>query len=787
MPPTRREAAEEYYKRKLARRSLLDFCAYTHPQWQSAEHHRKICELLERVERGEVKRAIIEAPPRHGKSEVVSRRFAAWYLGKNPGKEIISTAYSADLAVDEYGRKVRNIVGDQLFRNVFPGVKLAEDSKAAGRWNTNHGGGYIAAGVHGGITGRGANCIAEGQRVLTRFGWAPIETIRVGDIVFTHRGRWRQVTAVKQNGVRRVLKVTGRYGNVVCTDDHKLLSKDGWRAAEEPRALFEADMRTLWRSVCAERPVAQQEAKATILHGAVQQGVRSREVGCASGEAPVCSLWEDPQERFGEVLLSGVQVCARTKHREHDQAFEDYMPDMSACLQTRFAQDCVLLDEVQGRGTQHKDGWQGEPELQDRGLFARLHTALQTNHFSSDEAWSIVRGLRLNASALYAPHRPEQEEQRSDEPDRDLFEMPSRISQIEEFGEARVYDIQVDGDSSFVVEGFIAHNCFLIDDPFAGRADADSEKERAYVWSWYDAEAKLRLAPNGAIVIVNTRWHSEDLVGLVLKHHVDDNWEVLKLPAISNDGGEERALWPERFSLEHLQKLRANYMRSHPREWYALYQQQPTTDSGTYIERAWFTERYENAPAELNVYIVSDFAITEAQEGKDPDHTEHGVFGVAPDDKLYVLDWWHGQTTTDVWVEELLRLVKQWKPLCWFGEGGVVGKSMQPIIDKLMRQRKIYCRTERLNPIHDKASRGRAFQGRAHAGDVMFPRSEWAERVINQCVAFPGGAHDDAFDVCAWMGLAIDQAHPAIATPVRPPKKRRDYKEEVSRETWKIA
>lgn len=486
---TRAEAARELLRRDDARERLIDFAAYTHPQWMSAEHHRLICEKLEAVSRGEIKRLVIEAPPRHGKTELTSRRFPAWYLGKHPDREIISTAYNADLAIDEYGRKVRNIVRDPLYANVFPHVTLAEDSKAAGRWNTNHGGGYIAGGVDTGLTGRGAHLL-------------------------------------------------------------------------------------------------------------------------------------------------------------------------------------------------------------------------------------------------------------------------------------------------------------LIDDPFKGRAEADSERQRQNVWAWYDSDARTRLAPNGAVVIINTRWHEEDLTGMVLKHHADEGWVRLTLPAIIGEGTpNERALWPERFGLEHLRSLRASYMKSHPREWFALYQQEPRSEQGGYIERAWFAERYDKQPKQMNVYICSDFAITEAEEGKDPDFTEHGVFGLAPDDKIYVLDWWYGQTTTDVWVEELLRLIKQWKPVCWFGEGGVVGKAIEPLINRMMRERKIYCRTERLSPIADKASRGRAFQGRAHAGHVLFPRTPWAERVINQCVAFPGAAHDDAFDVMAWIGLAIDQAHPAIALPVKQDKPRDRWAkafEKKAENSWKV-
>lgn len=165
--PGRVEAAEELLKRRAARKSLLDFASYTHPSWQTGQHHRKICEALERVERGEVKRQMIFAPPRHGKSEIASKRFPAWYMGRHPDHQIIACSYNDELATD-FGRSVRNLVADQLYRNVFPGVALSADSTAAGRWQSNHGGVYVATGIGGPITGRGATLAIIGDPLKNR-------------------------------------------------------------------------------------------------------------------------------------------------------------------------------------------------------------------------------------------------------------------------------------------------------------------------------------------------------------------------------------------------------------------------------------------------------------------------------------------------------------------------------------------------------------------------------------------------------------------------------------------
>ena len=113
---------------------------------------------FERVARGENKRLIINMPPRHTKSEFASYLLPAWFLGKFPHKKVIQTAHTAELS-DGFGRKVRNLVDQDVYKDIFPGVGLQADSKAAGRWNTNKGGEYFAIGVGGAVTGKGADLL----------------------------------------------------------------------------------------------------------------------------------------------------------------------------------------------------------------------------------------------------------------------------------------------------------------------------------------------------------------------------------------------------------------------------------------------------------------------------------------------------------------------------------------------------------------------------------------------------------------------------------------------------
>ena len=454
--PSRQEAARELLTRQDAASSLIGFTEYTYPRYRTARHHRIIAEQIERVERREIDRLMLLVPPRHGKTELASKRGPAYNLGRNPHRQIITASATETFATD-VGREVRNIVGSQEFANIFPGVSLAADSAAAGRWHTKQGGIFSAVGVGSQILGRGA-------------------------------------------------------------DD------------------------------------------------------------------------------------------------------------------------------------------------------------------------------------------------------------------------------------------------FIIDDPFATMEDAQSETQRRKVIEWYQGSVYNRLQPGGTITLINHRMHDEDLSGyLIERQNFDgDKWEIVNLPAIDTDG---EALWPEAYPLPALERIKANTL---PRFWSALFQQNPQPDEGTYFRRDWFAERWgPQRPAALNVYGTSDYAVTD--DGGD--YTVHRVWGIAPDGALYMLDGWRGQTSSDKWIEEKLALIKRWKPFAWFGEGGVIQKSIEPALKRRMREAQIFCRLEWVPSIHDKPTRARGFQARASMGLVRLPVGPVGDAILDEYLRFPAGKHDDEVDCGGLIGRALDEAHPAIARP----------------------
>jgi len=454
------EAAAELLKRRHAKNSMLGFTRYTLPSYDSAPHHELIASKLEAVERGDCKRLMIFMPPRHGKSELASRRFPAWFMGKNPTLEVIAASYNSDLASD-FGREVRGIVGSEEFSRVFNGVGLKSDDRAADRWRLTHGGAYRAVGVGTAATGRGADLL-------------------------------------------------------------------------------------------------------------------------------------------------------------------------------------------------------------------------------------------------------------------------------------------------------------LIDDPFKDRQEADSEATRRRVWEWYRSTAYTRLSPGGRVVIIQTRWHEDDLSGkLIDKMETGaDQWDVLSLPAISDDG---IALWPERYPIERLNEIKRTIGQ---REWSALYMQRPQPDEGSFFLRDWF-KKWTIRPANLAIYGTSDYAVTD----NGGDYTVHRVWGVCPQGNIYRLDGWRGQTSADVWIEEKLNLMAKHKPLAWFGEGGVIQKAVEPMLKRRMMERRVFCRLEWVSSIHDKPTRARSFQAMASMGKVFMETGA----DLSEFLSFPAGKHDDDVDTATLMGRVIDQAHPAIVRTPQINTRRQDY------------
>lgn len=345
-------------------------------------------------------------------------------------------------------------------------------------------------------------------------------------------------------------------------------------------------------------------------------------------------------------------------------------------------------------------------------------------------------------------------------------------------GQRSVEEWALDNGSEYLAGGLLSGMTgnratdILVDDPVAGREEADSANVRKKTREAYEDDLSTRLMPGGATVIIQTRWHEDDLSGGILPRDWAGesgmirgrdglDWFVLCLPAIADRLDDPlgrkigEPLWPEWFTGEHFERFRRN-----ARTWSALFQQKPTPDSGDYFKAEWF-RYYETRPKLLRIYGATDAAVTDEQDSDgEPDYTEHGIFGVDSEGNIFVLDWWSGQTTSDVWGDAQLDLVKKWKPLKWFGESGVIRRATEPFLKKRMRERKVYQVLEWLASIVDKPTRARSIQGRFSMGMVYLPSEtlgfEWLPKVKAQLLGFPAAAFDDCVDVFSLIGRGMD-------------------------------
>lgn len=245
--------------------SFVFFAKQMWPIFISGKHHSIMSDAFERVARGDLKRLIINMPPRHTKSEFASYLLPSWFLGKHPEKKIIQTAHTAELAVG-FGRKVRNLVSSEEYRKVFDTV-LSSDSKAAGRWNTDAGGDYFAIGVGGAVTGKGADLLiiddphseqeakqgnpAVFDNVYEWFTSGPRQRLQPGGAIIIVMTRWS-----KRDLTGQILKNAGKEG------------VDQWEIIDFPAIMPSGTplwpafwSKTALEALKAELPVAKWEAQ----------------------------------------------------------------------------------------------------------------------------------------------------------------------------------------------------------------------------------------------------------------------------------------------------------------------------------------------------------------------------------------------------------------------------------------------------------------------------------------------------------------------------------------------
>ena len=705
----------------LKARAVLELAAFATKLWggyKPARHHHKIAAALERVARGELKRLMIFMPPRHGKSMLASEFFPAWYLGRNPTHQVIAATYAQGLA-DDFGRKVRNIMQDPGFAEVFPGTLLADDSQAANRFHLSQRGAYFAVGAGGPITGRGADLLliddpikgredAESETMRQRLkDWytsvartrlmpggaivviqcmtgdtpvmrpdgteTPLRDIRRGDKVATFENGLVAVSTVlnwANNGPDNILEITTESGIIVKAN------------ARHPFLVQAEDGSRIW-------------VRAMNLH----LGQNMLRVKRASGRAKrvagrtatfpssVAAIAASTTLRFAGPVATGPHLSTRPISATGISSIVTASASSTTtnCSPSRAA-------SVQSAASPHRQATPGHIGV----ISCVLTTATTARRFAVCSAttviWRSAMARRLKSLS---------------QPLSICRVTPDPIVHIAHAGLEDVFDVQIERTENFIANGLVSHN---------------------------------------------TRWHEDDLAGWLLKEHQHENWETLNLPAIAEPGDalkrtEGEALWPTAYPVSELAVIRKSVGG---RDWSALYQQRPSAAEGSVFKREhWrYYQPTESEPKAL-ISALGCFQVVQAwdtafKKGSLNDYSVGVTIGISPN-RYYVLDCWRDRLEFPDLKRAVMAQAAKWGATAVLVEDTAAGQSLLQELGRNTRLPLIPVKADR-----DKVSRASAVTPTHEAGLCYLPGgAHWLSDFVDELASFPSAPHDDQVD--AWV------------------------------------
>lgn len=744
-------AARELALRELARRRFLPFIRRFHPEYMAGWFHIDVCERLERfmadVEAKKSPRLMIFAPPRHGKSQAGSKTYPAWVLGHHPDWEIMSCAYSATLA-ERFSRALRSIMRDERYHAVFQ-TRLDPDTQSVSLWETTEGGGLMAAGVGGPITGSGAHimliddpiknreeaesasirqsikdwytstaytrlapgggvliiqCMTGDTQVLMADGTERrLDELQVGDQVATYdEGRLTtsSVRNWKSNGRDSCYRITTSSGNIgTANTRHPFLVYD----SGELKWTRLGDLRT--------------GQKIVTLRGSGESGEARRAAGtdvtsqCAAGGCAPATT----RNRSG-LTATALRLLGRIHH----------------LVSPRSSSIVMGLRSLTTSGF-----WKGKAAAALCAGARHMKRAIRHIGAQFSASTTATRQAKCEGCSATIATSPQATQRPQNEPP----QWPStsdftltEIVAIDYVGEEEVFDVQIDRTENFIANGLVSHN---------------------------------------------TRWHDDDLSGWLIKEMQDgtgDVWEVVEYPAIAlvdepyRKAGEP--LHPERYDLDALLRIK-NVLPD--RDWWALYQQKPIADEGAYFTRDMFDFYFaEQRPKDedLVFYDAWDFAIGQKDHN---DWTVGLCAGLDRNGDLWLVDRDRGKYDGSQIVEHLIDFHLERRSQITGLEKGMIEMSIGPFLERRIAERKAWTLyTHELKTRgRDKIARARAIQGMAKQGKVHLPHPsecDWVEDFLAELLRFPSGVHDDQVDAFAWLGQMITEM--SAAPTLTPPKKK---------------
>lgn len=656
--------------------------------WKDGWAIEAIAEHLQAVVDGDIKRLIINLPPRMGKSSVCSVALPAWAWAQpekrwgptsGPAVQFLHASYAAQLSVRD-SVKCRRLIQSPWYQQHWgKRFHLASDQNVKGRFLNDKGGERLITSVGSAATGEGGSCFVAGTLVDTPSGRVPIEQIKPDMVVYAfdhQRGKVvkSRVVATAERASRDLYKLHTTAGHsFTCTGDHPVFAEgrgyiragdmgprdrvlvsgggeapNGHDAAPDMRPLRHADRQA---SVRDTQGAKTGESGRLLLQEVLLGASRYEE------QPPMRDMRHFGREAFSQpILLRPMQDRGAVAPPENVA-----MPPVRNDVRTegRWSQKVLQLG-VCGRGSFGAHERPEEFQFHEVGEILEPISGYAQDHSGAGRV--SVRGLRGagsnreawehdEVSASCTPHRREHEEQRTGESDHALRELSQEtpswefaaISDVEFVGgrEVSVYDIQIEGRSNFFADGVLVHNCIIIDDPNAAD-EAFSEATVEATIEWWDGTMSTRLndAKTGAYIVIQQRLAEDDLTGHILSKDKGE-WTHLVLPMhydpdrsfVTRIGWKDprtvagELLWPERFGVPEVEALE----RSLVTRAAGQLEQAPVTPGGGIIKRAWWQLWEADSFPPMDYILASvDTAYTEKTINDPSAMTVWGVFTQDP-------------------------------------------------------------------------------------------------------------------------------------------------------------
>lgn len=756
--------------------------------------------------------------PTHN-SEIASINFPAWHVGKYPTHEIIASSYAGSLSMG-FSRKVRDLLKQPSYHNLFPDTRLNPDSQSVEAWQTTKGGGYVAAGVGGGITGKGAHIAIIDDPVKDRSD-AESETSRQAvkdwytSTLYTRLAPGGGILVIQcMTGDTPVTMADGSWRRLdqITPGDRVLSYQDGKHVTREvlnwaPQGedeVFEIKTGTSTVKANARHPFLVERRNGTREYVRVQDLKKGDKMVCSAKVKSDTAPFISEQEAWLLGFMFGDGWLTVRDGYNYDKKRDKHYPRRGYVTCAAYSKDEAADEQV---------------EFAFRDIFGVELKRTEFGYWRTERQeigrWFAGHGLNGNAKTKRLPQwlfaQPEQTKAAflagynhadgaiiADGPNKGRWthgscnvDLIRDVRQLARSCGLRVSNVSVwtgtcqPPNSPEPVESINANVQWSLnhreEEEFTATYAIRSIEPVGYEMVYdIQVDGTENFIADG-LVSHNTRWHDDDLSGWLEDEMAKegDQWEIIKYPAVATEDETHRkqgeALHPDRYDLGRLKQIQRAVG---PRDWQALYQQSPTAEDGDYFRKQDF--RYyspgEQPPLdEMYTYAAWDMAIGQKESN---DYTAGTVIGVDREDNIWVLHAVHGRFGAYEMADAIIDTHNEWGCMVTGLENGQIKMTMDPILQKRMQEKKKYISLETLTPGRaDKMARARPIQARMQQGKVYFPRdSHLFSPLIQEMLRFPNGKHDDFVDSLAWIGQMLTMFS---ARPLPPEPKKKSWRDNL--------